>query len=71
MKAVRPASSVAAVQEARRFWSRRYGRILSPEEAEEIHRGLIAFFGLMLSWEARARKEDDADPTNTGANDVT
>ncbi len=70
MKAVRPANSVGAVQEARSFWSRRYGRILSTEEAEEIHQRLIAFFGLMRSWEAHARKEEDAKPTDTGANDV-
>ncbi|MBI4064534.1 MAG: hypothetical protein HY401_09595 [Elusimicrobia bacterium] len=39
---------------ARAFWSERYGRPVSDAEAEDIHRNLAGFFGVLQEW----KKED-------------
>lgn len=41
---------------AQEHWSRRYGRPVSEDEVENIHRNLNGFFEVLLDW----RRQDEA-----------
>lgn len=65
-KTSRKAATDAAAQLARSFWSRRYGRILSPEEADEIRSRMLAFFNLLRAWDEEASSRPALKALDTG-----
>ncbi len=49
--------SETSLEECREFWSNKYGRELSPEDAREIMETLYEFVQILVDW----KRQDDKD----------
>lgn len=56
----------AAVQRGRTFWSRRYQRLLSLDESDEIRMRMLTFINLLRAWDEQARSHATANSSDAG-----